>query len=52
MADMIRDHIPAASQKDLADWMKSNYCKTHGISENTVAEIVEEALKTGKKADA
>ena len=38
--------------KDLADWMQSNYCKTHGIREDTVAEVVKEALKTARTADA
>lgn len=38
--------------KDLTDRMQSNYCKTHGISENTVAEVVKVALNTARKADA
>ena len=32
--------------KSLAEWMKSRYCKTRGITEETVAEVVREALKT------
>ena len=35
--------------KDLAEWLQSNYCKTHGITENTVAKIVKVALNKAKK---
>jgi len=34
--------------KDLVDWMQSNYCKTRGITENTVAEVVKEAFNIAK----
>jgi len=37
--------------KDLADWMKSNYCKKRGINKYTVAEIVKQALKNEEEAD-
>ena len=37
--------------KDLADWMKSNYCKKRGINKDTVAEIVKQALKNEVEAD-
>jgi hypothetical protein len=30
--------------KDLANWLKSDYCKTRGITEDTVAEVVKRAL--------
>ncbi len=33
--------------KKLSDWIQSSYCKKHGINENTVAEIVKEALRVG-----
>jgi hypothetical protein len=31
--------------KDLSAWMNSKYCKEHGITEDTVAEIVKNALR-------
>ncbi|OVE79806.1 HNH endonuclease [bacterium I07] len=31
--------------KDLAVWMKSNYCKHRNISADSVAEVVKQALK-------
>ena len=37
--------------KDLADWIKSNYCKKRGINKDTVAEIVKQALKNEEEAD-
>ncbi len=37
--------------KDIVDWLQSNYCKTHGITVDTVAEVVKEALKRTKKTD-
>ena len=37
--------------KDLSDWMKSNYCKKHGINENTVADVVKRALETAQVDD-
>jgi hypothetical protein len=30
--------------KDLADWLESDYCNRHGISQNTLAEVVKRAL--------
>jgi hypothetical protein len=30
--------------KKLSDWLKSNYCKERGITKNTVAEVVRNAL--------
>jgi hypothetical protein len=35
--------------KDLVDWLRSKYCKTHGITEDTVADVVKEALNTAKR---
>jgi len=35
--------------KDLVDWLHSNYCKTHGITDDTVAEVVKEALNAAKR---
>jgi hypothetical protein len=34
--------------KNLLHWLRSKYCKTHGITEDTVAEVVKEALNTAK----
>jgi hypothetical protein len=31
--------------KKLADWLQSSYCKKRGISKDTVAEVVKEALR-------
>ena len=31
--------------KKLVDWLQSSYCKKRGISKDTVAEIVKEALR-------
>jgi hypothetical protein len=31
--------------KELAEWMHSDYCKKRGISKDTVAEVVKEALR-------
>lgn len=31
--------------KRLADWLKSDYCKNKGITEETVAEVVRKALE-------
>lgn len=28
----------------LTDWINSNYCKEHGITKDTVAEVVRRAL--------
>jgi hypothetical protein len=30
--------------RTLSDWIRSNYCQTRGIDENTVAEVVKKAL--------
>ena len=32
-------------QKTLSAWLESPYCRKHNISENTVAQIIKEALK-------
>jgi hypothetical protein len=34
--------------KKLSDWIQSSYCKKRGITKDTVAEVVKEALRTGK----
>jgi len=31
--------------KKLADWLRSTYCRKRGINEQTVAEVVREALR-------
>ena len=31
--------------KKLSDWIQSNYCMKHGISKDTVAEVVKAALR-------
>jgi len=33
--------------KKLADWLESDYCKKHGITKDTVAEVVRMALESG-----
>ena len=33
--------------KKLSIWIKSAYCKRHGISKDTVAKIVREAFRVG-----
>lgn len=33
--------------KKLSDWLQSSYCNKHGIHEDTVAEVVKQALKRG-----
>lgn len=30
--------------KTLSDWLKSAYCKNHGITKNTIADIARDAL--------
>ena len=35
--------------KDLIDWLHSKYCITHGITDDTVADVVKEALNTAKR---
>ena len=31
--------------KDLVDWLQSAYCRTHGIAEDTVADVAKRALQ-------
>jgi hypothetical protein len=31
--------------KKLSDWLESNYCNKNGINEDTVAEVVKQALR-------
>ncbi len=31
--------------KNLADWLQSDYCKEHGITKETVADIIRQALR-------
>ena len=33
--------------KKLSEWIESNYCKKHGITKDTVAAVVKEALRAG-----
>ena len=33
-------------KKKLSCWMQSSYCRKHGISKDTVAEVVKKALET------
>jgi len=35
-------------QKPLADWLHSNYCVKRGVNENTVAQIVKDALSAAR----
>jgi hypothetical protein len=35
--------------KKLSDWIQSSYCKKRGITQDTVAEVVKEALRAGKE---
>jgi hypothetical protein len=37
--------------KKLSDWLNSSYCKKHGISKDTVAKIVKQALRNETMAD-
>ena len=39
------------SDKDLADWFESDYCRRRGISEKTVAEVVKRALACPPRVD-
>jgi len=32
-------------QKNLTDWIQSPYCRQHGITRDTVAEVVKQALQ-------
>ena len=36
--------------RNLSDWIRSSYCKEHGINRETVAEVVKKALKREMKA--
>ena len=38
--------------KTLADWLQSDYCKRRGINEDSVAEVVREALRPWKDGSA
>jgi len=38
--------------KKLSDWIQSSYCKKRGINKDTVAEVVKNALRTEREADA
>ena len=38
--------------KDLADWLKSNYCEKLGINKDTVTEVVKKAINTKSEPDA
>jgi hypothetical protein len=38
--------------KRLSDWIQSVYCKKHGISKDTVAEVVKKGLKREKRINA
>ena len=38
--------------KKLSDWIQSSYCKKRGINKDTVAEVVKNALRTTREADA
>lgn len=37
-------------QKPLADWLQSTYCLKRGVNENTVAQIVKDAIATARNA--
>jgi hypothetical protein len=37
-------------QKPLSEWLKSAYCKDHGIRESTVAQIIKQALQAGTRS--
>ena len=34
-------------QKSLSDWLSSAYCERHGISKDTVADVVKKAIEQG-----
>jgi hypothetical protein len=38
--------------KDLLDWIDSKYCKSHGITEDTVADVIKHALRKAREAGA
>ena len=35
--------------KDLIYWLQSDYCTTHGITENTVAKVLKDALNEARR---
>ncbi|MBU1196135.1 MAG: HNH endonuclease [Proteobacteria bacterium] len=35
-------------QKKLSDWLESKYCKEKGITPNSVAQIIKQAIKNGQ----
>jgi hypothetical protein len=37
-------------QKTLADWLQSTYCVERGVNEDTVAQIVKDALLAARKS--
>jgi hypothetical protein len=37
-------------QKTLVDWLKSAYCVKRGVNENSVAQIVKDALRAAREA--
>lgn len=39
-------------QKSLSDWLQSTYCKTRGITVDTVSEVVKQALRRAMGEDA
>jgi hypothetical protein len=38
--------------RNLADWLHSEYCKSHGINEDTVAQVVKQALQRARRTAA
>jgi hypothetical protein len=38
--------------KDLSDWINSPYCQRHGITGDSVADIIKEALRRARETDA
>jgi len=38
--------------KDLRVWLKSEYCRSHGITEDSVADVVRRALVLGPSLQA
>jgi len=35
--------------KNLSDWLESDYCKKRGINKDTVAEVVKKVLRTAEE---
>lgn len=35
-------------QKKLSDWLDSKYCKERGITPNSVAQVIKQAIKNGQ----